>query len=93
MYAPLNEADVVPLDICLQRQLLLCHSCLLPPLAENLTECQSCVQTVPPLHEVALSDRAVLASSQYAVNFIDGMALLVSPEATNQPEPTRRTLL
>lgn len=93
MNASLNEADVVPLHVRFQRQLLLRQSCLLPSFTENLAECQACVQTVPPLYEVALSVQGWSGSSQYAVNFIDGMALLVSPEATTQPEPTRRALL
>lgn len=74
MNAPFNEADVVPLHIRFQRQLLLRQSCLLPSFTENPTECQPCVQTVPPLYEVALSGRAVLASSQYTVNLLGGMA-------------------
>lgn len=93
MYTPLNEADVVPLHVRFQRQLLLRQSYLLPSFTENLAECQPCVQTLPPLYEVALSVQGLAGSSQYAVNFIDGMALLVSPEATTQPESTKRTLL
>lgn len=92
MDAPLDKTDVIALHIGLQRQLLLRESCLLPSFTENLAECQACVQTLPPLYEVALSVQGRAGSSQYAVNFIDGMALLVSPEATIQPEPTRRTL-
>lgn len=68
MDASLNQADVVSLDIGLQRQLLLRQSCVLPPFAENLAECQPCVQTVPPLYEVALSGVANPRSSQYIVN-------------------------
>ena len=66
--ASLNQADVVSLYIGLQRQLLLRQSCLLPPFAENLAECQPCVQTAPPLYEVALSGVANPRSSQYIVN-------------------------
>ncbi len=76
MYASLNEADVVPLHIRFQRQLLLRQSCLLPPFAENLTECQPCVQTVPPLHEVALSIQGRARSSQHTVNSWRHMASL-----------------
>ncbi len=68
MYASLNEADVVPLHIRFQRQLLLRQSCLLPPFAENLAECHPCVQTVPPLYEVALSIHGRARSSQHTVN-------------------------
>jgi len=82
MYTPLNEADVVPLHVCLQRQLLLRQSCLLPSFTENSTECQPCVQTVPPLYEVALSGRAVPASSQHTVNFISSMASSCSDNGT-----------
>jgi hypothetical protein len=42
---------------------------------------------LPPLYEVALSVQGGSRSSQYAVNFIAGMALLVLPEATTQSEP------
>lgn len=93
MNAPLDKTDVIALYIGFQRQLLLRQSCLLPSFTENLAECQACVQTVPPLYEVALSVQGWSGSSQYAVNFIDGMALLVSREAATQPKPTRRTLL
>ena len=72
--APLDKTDVIALHIGLQRQLLLRQSRLLPSFTENLAECQACVQTLPPLYEVALSGRAVLASSQHTVNFVGGMA-------------------
>jgi len=48
MNAAFYEADVVSLDIGLQRQLFLRQSCEFPPLAENFTECQPCVQTMSP---------------------------------------------
>lgn len=51
MDSPFDEADVIPLDIGFQRQLLLRKSRNLPPLAENFTECQPCVQTMSPSSE------------------------------------------
>lgn len=93
MDAPLDKTDVIALHIGFQRQLLLRQSCLLPSLTENLAECQACVQTLPPLYEVALSVQGWPGSSQYAVNFSYSMALLASPEAATQPKRTRRTLL
>lgn len=76
MDAPLDKADVIALHIGFQRQLLLRQSCLLPPFAKNLAECQPCVQTLPPLYEVALSVHGLGRSSQYAVNFYRCMASL-----------------
>lgn len=51
MDSPFDEADVISLDIGFQRQLLLRKSRKLPPLAENFTECQPCVQTMSPSSE------------------------------------------
>ncbi len=93
MNASLDKTDVIALQIGFQRQLLLRQSCLLPSFTENLAECQACVQTLPPLYEVALSVQGWPGSSQYAVNFSCSMALLASPEAATQPKRTRRTLL
>lgn len=93
MDAPLDKTDVIALHIGFQRQLLLRQSCLLPSFTENLAECQACVQTLPPLYEVALSVQGWPGSSQYTVNFVYSMALLASAEAATQPKPTRCTLL
>lgn len=77
MYTSLNQTDIVALHTSFERQLLLRETCALPPIAENLSKCQPCVQTVHPPRRGALSVHRTIQSSQYTVNFRVSMALLL----------------